>query len=60
MYIYMYVQLYVYKYTCIYIHIYICVTKKKRGNATSKHLEIGQLKWEYGDVSKRLAQLWES
>ena len=59
MYIYMYVQLYVYKYTCIYIYIYIyiCDQKKKRGNATSKHLEIGQLKWEYGDVSKRLAQL---
>ena len=58
----MYVQLYVYKYTCIYIYtyIYICDKKKKRGNATSKHLEIGQLKWEYGDVSKRLAQLWES
>ena len=55
--------IYVYMYNCMYISIrvYICiyiyVTKEKRGNATSKHLEIGQLKWEYGDVSKRLAQL---
>jgi hypothetical protein len=49
----MYISIRVY----IYIYIYIYVTKKKRGNATSKHLEIGQLKWEYGDVSKRLAQL---
>jgi hypothetical protein len=49
----MYISIRVY----IYTYIYICDKKKKRGNATSKHLEIGQLKWEYGDVSKRLAQL---